>query len=717
MMKRQLLTLLSLLLSVAAFSAPQKPSDGLAADCIVVDHRGTGDFLTVGEAIESLRGKDPATTVTVFIRNGLYKEKLVLPLDVNNVRFVGESRDGAVLSYDDYAAKNNLGTTGSYSFRVQGSDITFENLTVENTAGPLSGQAVALYTEGDRIVVRNCRILGNQDTLFIGNGAPGAAGAPQAHSRVYFENCHIEGTTDYIFGPATAWFERCSLLCKKRSHITAASTPQDQAWGFVFNRCRITTADGISDVSLGRPWRPYGTVLYMNCTIPEGITPAGWNNWGKPENEQTARYSEYNNNGPGADLSRRVSWAKVLTREEAEKITVPEVMKGRDGWNPLLADRSSLEWSIRMAESVMIRHDSLVKSTNSPNKWQYDIAWLAGAIGQLSERTGDERYFQYLKTYMDYYVAPDGTARYYRLEEYNLDRIRPAVNLFALWHQTGDDRYKTTLQNHILQLKTHPRTSDGGYWHKQIYPWQMWLDGLFMASPFMAQYGAEFNEPAWFDEVVHQITTVYRHTLDPRTGLLYHGWDESRKQGWSNPETGQSPNFWSRAMGWYTMAMVDVLDFLPADHPGRPEVVAILNRVCEALLKVRDPESCLWYQVTDAGDREGNYLEASGSGMFAYTFAKGAIKGYLPPEYLDQARRTYRGTLARLINVDDKRLVNLEQTCGGAGLGGERDGSFEYYISERIVQNDTKGVAAFILTGLLLDQAESFRGTDSSATE
>ncbi len=371
-------------------------------------------------------------------------------------------------------------------------------------------------------------------------------------------------------------------------------------------------------------------------------------------------------------------------------------------YNTFSTNFSPSEWSIRMAESVMIRHDSLIKSTRSPNKWQYDIAWLAGSIAQLSDETGDDKYFNYMKTYMDYYVNPDGTARYYTLEEYNLDRIRPAVNLFALWHKTGDDKYKTTIQNHIQQLKTHPRTSEGGYWHKKIYPNQMWLDGLFMASPFMAQYGAEFNEPIWFDEAVRQITLVYKHTLDPKTGLLYHGWDESWKQSWSNPETGQSPNFWSRAIGWYMMTIVDVLDFLPEDHPGRPEIIDILNQVSESLLKVRDPESYLWHQVTDAGNREGNYLEASGSGMFAYAFAKGAIKGYLPSKYLDEAKKSYQGIVTRLINIDDNGLVNLEQTCGGAGLGGDRDGSFEYYISERIVQNDSKGMAAFILTGLLL---------------
>ena len=367
-------------------------------------------------------------------------------------------------------------------------------------------------------------------------------------------------------------------------------------------------------------------------------------------------------------------------------------------------ETTPLNWSVRMADSEIARYDPLITSTSTPNKWQYDIAWLAGSIGKLSDETGDDKYFQYMKTYMDYYINPDGTARYYELEEYNLDRIRPAVNLFPLWHKTGDNKYKTTIQNHIQQLKTHPRTSEGGFWHKQIYPYQMWLDGLFMATPFMVQYGAEFNEPEWFDEAAHQITLIYRHTLCPKTGLLYHAWDESREQRWSNPETGQSPHFWSRAMGWYLMAIVDALDFFPDNHPDRQSMIDILNNVSAALLKVRDPENNLWYQVTDAGDREGNYLEASGSGMFAYVFAKGALKGYLPSSYFDEAKKTHQGIVNHLITIDDKGLVNLEKTCGGAGLGGNpyRDGSYEYYINEKIRQNDTKGVAAFIMTGIIL---------------
>jgi pectinesterase len=290
---------------------------------IVVDRNGRGNFRTLEEAIESIRAFDTKGTITVFVRDGVYKEKLVLPTYVCNVHIIGESRDKTIITYDDHANINKMGTFRTYTFLIRGNDITVENLTIENTALQL-GQAVALHLEGDRIIIRNCNILGNQDTIYAG----------RENCRQYFENCHIEGTTDFIFGPSTCWFENCQLLCKRQSYITAASTPQDIAYGYIFNHCVITVAPNVPSVALGRPWRPYAMTLFMNCQLPEGISPAGWNNWGKPENEQTARYMEYNNSGPGAGTGQRVAWAKQLTAKEAAAYTLETVLKGSDGWKP-----------------------------------------------------------------------------------------------------------------------------------------------------------------------------------------------------------------------------------------------------------------------------------------------------------------------------------------------------------------------------------------------
>jgi unsaturated rhamnogalacturonyl hydrolase len=235
----------------------------------------------------------------------------------------------------------------------------------------------------------------------------------------------------------------------------------------------------------------------------------------------------------------------------------------------------------------------------------------------------------------------------------------------------------------------------------------MWLDGIYMASPFYAEFARTFDEPAGFDDVAHQITLIEKHTRDPKTGLLYHAWDESRAQSWANPVTGCSPHFWGRAIGWYVMAIVDVLDYLPVDNPQCAEHIAILERTLDAVVQVQDQSTGLWYQVLDQGDRAGNYLEASASCMFVYAMAKGVRNGYVAPRYLDVARKGYRGIHGNLIEIDDQGLVNLNQICQSAGLGGTpyRDGSYEYYVGEKIVTNDYKGVGAFILASVEMEQA------------
>ncbi len=295
-----------------------------ATDTITVDRNGRGDFRNVQEAIHSVRTFNPNGLVTIYIRDGIYKEKVEIPTYICNLKLVGESADKTIITFDDHANINKMGTFRSYTFLIRGNDILLENLTIENSSLPL-GQAVALHLEGDRIVLRKCRILGNQDTVYTGKEA----------SRYYFEDCYIEGTTDYIFGPSTCWFERCQLRCKRNSFITAASTPEHIKYGYIFNNCNITLAEGITKIYLGRPWRPFAMTLFMNCNLPEGMNKEGWHNWGKSDNEKTARYMEYNNRGEGADTSGRVKWAKILDKKQAQQYTIEQAMKGCDGWNPL----------------------------------------------------------------------------------------------------------------------------------------------------------------------------------------------------------------------------------------------------------------------------------------------------------------------------------------------------------------------------------------------
>jgi len=355
-------------------------------------------------------------------------------------------------------------------------------------------------------------------------------------------------------------------------------------------------------------------------------------------------------------------------------------------------------WSVRMAESVM-RRQPIVHE-----EWDYTAGLILLGIDQVGTLTGDPRYQRYVKDNMDRLVAPDGSIRTYALDEYNLDQINQGRLLFPLYARTRDLRYRKAAELLREQLRTHPRTKEGGFWHKKVYPNQMWLDGLYMAEPFYAQYARTFNEPAAFDDITRQFLLLARHARDPRTGLLYHGWDESRTQAWADKETGLSASVWGRAVGWYAMALVDVLDFLPENHADRAQLVRVFRDLAGAIARVQDPVTGLWYQVLDQPSRAGNYLEASASSMFIYALGKGARKGYLPADYRAIAERGYDGIIARLITVEPDGLVTLGGVCQVAGLGGkqQRDGSFAYYVGEPVVANDPKGVGAFILASVEL---------------
>ena len=287
---------------------------------------------------------------------------------------------------------------------------------------------------------------------------------------------------------------------------------------------------------------------------------------------------------------------------------------------------------------------------------------------------------------------------------FNIDNVNGGKILFDLYAQTGDERYKIAMDTLRKQMAEQPRTSEGGFWHKLRYPHQMWLDGIFMASPYLVQYGATFNEPALFDEATKQILLINSKTYDPATGLYYHGWDESREQKWSNPETGCSPNFWSRSIGWYGAAIVDVLDFLPQETAGRDSIIQILQGLTKAIVKYQDPSSGTWYQVTDQGAREGNYLESSATALFIYTLAKAINKGYIGNEYIEPTQKAFDGMVKTFTRLEEDGSYTITNCCAVAGLGGDskryRDGSFEYYISEPIIENDPKSVGSFILAAI-----------------
>lgn len=364
-------------------------------------------------------------------------------------------------------------------------------------------------------------------------------------------------------------------------------------------------------------------------------------------------------------------------------------------------------WPVRIAASFLVRHPGFVTydSASPDTKWNYEQGLMLHALLRAGEWTGDTTYGDFVRRNIDRYVDDHGVIRTYDPGAYNLDNISPGRVLLALYGRTGQEKYRAAADSLRGQLRGQPRTREGGFWHKKLYPYQMWLDGLFMAEPFYAAYAARFNEPEAFDDIANQFIWIEKHTRDQATGLLYHAWDASRQQRWSDPVTGRSPNFWSRAMGWYAMGLVDVLDIIPAGHPARWQLLRILNRLADALWRVRDGRTSLWYQLTVKRDVAGNYLEASGSAMFAYAFARGANRGYLPGKFRDRAALVFQGILKTLVTVDREGCVDLHQTCRGAGLGGVpyRDGSVAYYLGEPRRTNDMKGYGPFLLAAIELE--------------
>jgi len=373
---------------------------------------------------------------------------------------------------------------------------------------------------------------------------------------------------------------------------------------------------------------------------------------------------------------------------------------------PQLAISDSLKWSERMALSIMKRHPEAWQIDDKEEiKWDYVHGLVLTAFDKLYQATQNQNYYNYLRNYADTLIESSGNIKTYKLEDYNIDMLNAGKILFTVYEKEKQDKYLKALQLLRKQITEHPRTKSGGFWHKKRYPNQMWPDGLYMGAPFYAQYNSVFEQNKNIDDVIKQFDLMQKAAFDKNTGLLFHGWDESKLMQWADKKTGCSPNFWSRSLGWYAMALVDVLDYVPAENAGHQRLVGYLNSLAEALANYQD-ESGLWYQVTNYGNKDGNYLEASGSSMFCYALAKGANKNYLDKKYMLAAEKAFDGITSKLIKIDEDGEIHLTQVCAVAGLGGDpyRDGSVEYYINEKKKDNDPKGTGPFILAALELNK-------------
>ena len=358
----------------------------------------------------------------------------------------------------------------------------------------------------------------------------------------------------------------------------------------------------------------------------------------------------------------------------------------------------------RMANTAMEKVVVESKFTTSKGlKWTYDLGVPLEGILEVWRSTANGTYFNFVKEWMDKYVDTEGNILNYTAEEYNIDHVKNGKVLIALFKATGDKKYLNACHTLYGQMQTHPRTNEGGFWHKKIYPNQMWLDGLYMAQPFLTEYASLVEKPELLDDIVNQFVWMEKNARDPKTGLLYHGWDESRKERWSDAQSGVSPHFWGRGMGWFVFALVDVLDYFPRNHLGHQKLVAILQRTMQAVIKYQDPRSGVWFDIVDLADRKGNYLEASASSMFTYAMTKGVRKGYLDKKYLSNIHKAHAGLSKEFVEEVSSSQINLNKVVAVSGLGGSknyRDGSFEYYMSEPVISNDPKGVGPFMLADI-----------------
>lgn len=373
---------------------------------------------------------------------------------------------------------------------------------------------------------------------------------------------------------------------------------------------------------------------------------------------------------------------------------------------PALAQQ--IPWSQRMANSTMTRWpDGHFEAPGAPSRWNYELGVLLNGMDAAWYQTANGADFHYIQNAVDQLVAPDGSIPTYNPAAYELDNIALGRSLLLLYRVTQKPKYYKAAALLRKQLATQPRNADGGFWHKKIYPNQMWLDGLYMAEPFYADYAEVFHQPQDFADITKQFVLMDEHARDPQTGLLYHGWDASKKQAWANPATGDSHIFWARGMGWYMMALVDTLPYYPKDNPGRARLLAILNQTAAAVVRVQDKQTGLWYEVLNRPHAPGNYFESSAACMFVYALQKSVRLGYLPPRYSQDALRGWQGILSHFVHVNADGSLTLTDTVKGIGLGGHpyRDGSYHYYVTSPVGSNDPKGVGAFMLAASEIQMA------------
>jgi rhamnogalacturonyl hydrolase YesR len=406
-----------------------------------------------------------------------------------------------------------------------------------------------------------------------------------------------------------------------------------------------------------------------------------------------ANWQDHHYVGPGVDANTLPARVRLKTRNS----------EAAGASSPLdIARQLAVSEMQRRGDGLSLGQWDAVR--DSASKWTYTTGLLMEAMDDLSVATGDGRYADYARRTIDSYLEDDGTIHTYKPEDFNIDNINSGKMLLRLFARHGDSRYHAAIGNLVAQLRDHPRTSEGAFWHKLRYPHQLWLDGVYMGMPFLAAVGEMEGDDEKLEDAVREFSITRSRLRDAETGLYYHAWDEARQQEWADPETGRSRHFWARGLGWFAMALVDILDVIPAEKTAlREPLLGIIPELAEALVRVQD-DTGTWFQVMDMPDEPGNYREASGSAMFIYFLAKAINQGYLPETYVPVVEKAYRGLVDEFVAIDAEGAYHLTNICATAGLGYGRDGSYRYYMSERVVRNDPKGLGPAIMAMLQVSE-------------
>jgi rhamnogalacturonyl hydrolase YesR len=393
-----------------------------------------------------------------------------------------------------------------------------------------------------------------------------------------------------------------------------------------------------------------------------------------------------------------------------ERRTIPPRVSLDTQASAVLASKTPLEIAQQLAASEIERRgdelsfDRWDSLRGQPSKWRYTTGLLMEAMEDVTKATGDGQYAEYAKATIDSFITDEGSVRTYNAADFNIDDINSGKMLQRLLARDGDPKYRAAIEQLAKTLEDHPRTTQGALWHKQRYPHQLWLDGVYMGMPFLAGVGVMQGDRHKIEEAAAEFSIAREHLRDETTGLYYHAWDEARQQEWADPESGRSPHFWARGLGWYAMALVDILDVIPAEESElRQPLLDMIAELAVSLVQVQDA-SGTWFQVMNMPDEPGNYLESSGTAMFAYFLAKAINQGYLPDTYTDAAEKAYRGLVNEFVSIDAAGDYHLNNICHTAGLGYGRDGSFRYYMSEKVVRNDPKGLAPAIMALLQINE-------------